>query len=160
MSAFNALTHTRVSVCRCVFGGISVCCIIATPQDALMDSETMKRPVCPSVRPSVRPSVCLSVWLTVCLSVCLSVRLSDSQPEYFLVPQLCLSGWRGSGVVTEDSLSANTSRRCFLIASWRKRSNLRSCPITCECERPNRPTGIICQRNISITAERKWYRTR
>ena len=70
MSAFNALTHTRVSVCRCVFGGISVCCIIATPQDALMDSETMKRPVCPSVRPSD--------WLSVCLTDCLSVRPSHN----------------------------------------------------------------------------------
>lgn len=65
MSAFNALTHTRVSVCRCVFGGISVCCIIATPQDALMDSETMKRPV----RLSDCPSVCLSHNLSISSSL-------------------------------------------------------------------------------------------
>lgn len=48
MSPFNAHTHTHICkcVCVCVFDGISACCIIATPQDGLMDSETMKQPVC------------------------------------------------------------------------------------------------------------------
>lgn len=75
-------THTYVSVCVCVFDGISACCIIATPQDGLMDSETMKQPVCLSV---CLP-LCLTTWVFSRPSV-VSLRLKRLWPPHWGLTQ-------------------------------------------------------------------------
>ena len=50
----------------------------------LRKNQTVRLPVCLSVRPSVRPSVCLSVCLYVCLSVYPSARLSVRLDKIYL----------------------------------------------------------------------------